>query len=524
MNTETMELNFPTIETELPPTPKPAQSTALAEKPASEIEKTVVSIKDAAIAHLRAKEPAIIALAERYRGVALPLGTPKDLAAGKAARLELRESGRYGINRDRDETKDLLNEAKKHVETEADRLIAIVRPVEDHVHAQIEARETVLAEEKAERERVAAKRRADFEASIARIRGYVAAAKGLPSERIARGIAQVEALAFGEDWAEFASPAAAAQGETVAALRELLASTKAAEAIEAQRVENARIAAEQATERQRLADEAAELARQREEIEAKQREQDRIVEESRARFLASQKEPTLPPFGNAAQPAGPVLFGSQDSDDGAAIPAVKAGQDAQADQAEVPSSPGTPGAYASTGGEAAQFPGSSGDEDDGAHAEERVPDSASSPDDRRSTPVQIEYTDDPHAPIVVTDLRSLDLDALAEQAGAGPGQAMTVTAGENGLVHVAMDVGEAEPMHITLTPRTYDKPIHLIGEPPATLKLGDICKRLGFNITEAFVRDTLKLSILTDRRAVLILESDWPVLKEKLRAHIGGLT
>lgn len=71
--TESATLDFPPI-VEPPQAPTP---TAIAVAP-----KSVVTIKEAAVAHLRAHEPTILALAERYRGVALPLDTPKGLAAG----------------------------------------------------------------------------------------------------------------------------------------------------------------------------------------------------------------------------------------------------------------------------------------------------------------------------------------------------------------------------------------------------------------------------------------------------------
>lgn len=281
----------------------------------------VTTIKDAAIAHLRAREPEIRALAERYRAVALDLSTPKGMAVGKAARLDLRENGRLALQRGRDATKDLLNAAKADVVAEADRLIAIVKPIEDHVHGQIEARETQLAVEKAERDRIEAERVAKHQAGIQRIRGYAAQGAGKTSDRIAAGIAFVEGLAFGAEWEEFAVPAANAQCETLEALRALLRITKeredeAAER-ERQRIEYARIAEEQRVEAQRLADERSALEAERRKIAEAQvasaapaTQFDRDLQRESPRQVAApepaEREPVIiPPHGVYVSPGTP---------------------------------------------------------------------------------------------------------------------------------------------------------------------------------------------------------------------------
>jgi hypothetical protein len=55
---------------------------------------------------------------------------------------------------------------------------------------------------------------------------------------------------------------------------------------------------------------------------------------------------------------------------------------------------------------------------------------------------------------------------------------------------------------------------------PANLKLGDICARLGFTMTAAFVADTLHIpAAATDKRAVLYRESDMARICRALSAH-----
>lgn len=59
---------------------------------------------------------------------------------------------------------------------------------------------------------------------------------------------------------------------------------------------------------------------------------------------------------------------------------------------------------------------------------------------------------------------------------------------------------------------------------PATLKLGVICERLGFNVTAAFLADVLHIQhSATDKAAKLYRESDWPVICAQLRSHIGAM-
>lgn len=210
----------------------------------------IVTIKQAVLATFTRTEADLRSLAEKYRGVAFDCSTPKGYTQAKAARAELREHGRYAVQRVRDKAKDELNDGKKVIEAEAERLIAIVKPAEDNVVAQIEAHEARIAAEKAERERIEAERRAKHQSAIATIRNYIALAKGLPAERIARGVAvaeniDVSAAAF----EEFADEAARVKAEVVERLREMHQAAVQAE-------ENARLQAELA--KAKAAAEAAE--------------------------------------------------------------------------------------------------------------------------------------------------------------------------------------------------------------------------------------------------------------------------
>jgi predicted phage-related endonuclease len=59
---------------------------------------------------------------------------------------------------------------------------------------------------------------------------------------------------------------------------------------------------------------------------------------------------------------------------------------------------------------------------------------------------------------------------------------------------------------------------------PATLSLGAICGRLGFNVSGDFLRDVLHVSpAKTDKRAMLYTESQYQAICRQLLSHIGAM-
>jgi hypothetical protein len=130
---------------------------------------------------------------------------------------------------------------------------------EKHIKDQIDAEDKRREEEKqarlqreaaeaAERARVEAARIANYVVGIKRIRDYLVAAAGQPSEALERGIVRLEGMTFGETWQEYADQAQAARDETLEALRRMHAAALVAEqqaaAAEEQRLQNERLAAE----------------------------------------------------------------------------------------------------------------------------------------------------------------------------------------------------------------------------------------------------------------------------------------
>lgn len=243
----------------------------------------VVTLKSAALAHFAGLEAPLKVLAERYRAVAFDLTTAKGMDAAKKARNDLRENGRYAVQRAESSFKDGVNDAKKAVAPKVAELIAIVQPTEDAVDAQIKAREVQIAAEKAEAERKEIARKSAHEANLSALRAYVGQAAGKTAAQIANGIVLVEDIVIGSAWEEYIGQAVAAKMATLSELVALHDRARTAEAERAEllrkKVEADRVAAEQKVEADRLAaiqkkldDDAAEVRRQAAELATKQAE------------------------------------------------------------------------------------------------------------------------------------------------------------------------------------------------------------------------------------------------------------
>lgn len=203
------------------------------------------TIAQAALALFSPLETDVTTLADRHRNVVFDMSTPKGFKAAKDARLELRESGRFAVQRLRDKTKDQLNDCKKVIEDEATRLIEIVEPVETFIDGQIKVHEKKLADEKAERDRIEAERKQKHLNAIAKIEGYVAMAEGLPIERIEAGLAYVRDIdVSAEVFADFAVRASAQKDATIRALEKMITEARERAAAEELRLENERLQAQ----------------------------------------------------------------------------------------------------------------------------------------------------------------------------------------------------------------------------------------------------------------------------------------
>lgn len=243
---------------DLPPIEAPAMPVAT--QPAAPDPGT---LKATALASFVAIRSHAAKLAEKYRAVAYDVTTPKGMAAAKDARLELREDGRFAVQRLRDRLKDEANDLKRVVTDEAEAVIKIIAPVEDAIHAQITAEEDRKKAEKAEAARILAERQQKQSEGVAGIRAYLSRAQtaaDMTAERVGNGIKMLEAMTFAaDDWLDPVA-AANAQCETLEGLRTLQATLKAREE-EAARLE---------AQRQQQEAERAELERQAAAMRAEQ--------------------------------------------------------------------------------------------------------------------------------------------------------------------------------------------------------------------------------------------------------------
>lgn len=192
------------------------------------------SLTSVALAPLNAIETAVAAMAEKYRAVAFDCATTKGMADAKAARLELRERGRYAIQRAIDTFKKEANGAKKAIEGKGDELIATLKPIEDAIDAQIKAEEDRKAAEKAAAEERERKRKAAHQAGIDTIKGYLEMARGMPSDRIRKGIVYLSGLTFGQEWEEFLGAAIEARDTTLTKMSQLCEEVAQREATDAE--------------------------------------------------------------------------------------------------------------------------------------------------------------------------------------------------------------------------------------------------------------------------------------------------
>lgn len=233
-----------------------------------------LSIKDTVLAQFKEAEGALVDLAARYRDVAYDVSTPKGMKEAIAARADLRDNGRLFLTRAETRIKGEVNELKRVMSDEVDRLVAIVKPVEEAVDKQIKAEEQRKAAEKAERERIEAERVAKHRANIDKLKGYVDRAKGQPVEAIEKAIDVLAAFPIGPEYEEFEAEAQAARAGTVESLRAMVVAERERIAKEA---EAARVAAELAAARAELE------ALRRQQAEADRKAHEMAEEERRHR-------------------------------------------------------------------------------------------------------------------------------------------------------------------------------------------------------------------------------------------------
>lgn len=214
-----------------------------------------------------ATEAGLAQLREKYAGVKFDLATKEGNEEARSARRELVKL-RTSLEAKRKELKAPALAYAMAIDSEAKRITAQIKQLEEPIDAQIKAEE----KRKAERERIERERVQAILVKIDVMRGLAHESAFDTSEQIQATLADLSAMEIADDeFAEFTEEAAKVQAGAIEALSELLGRAKEREA------EHARLAAER-----------AELDRQRQEQEARDAAE-REAREAEARKLADER-------------------------------------------------------------------------------------------------------------------------------------------------------------------------------------------------------------------------------------------
>jgi hypothetical protein len=243
---------------------KTLAGTAVATKSAGEIDLDKVDLTKIALAHFDASRAAVKIATDTLTDVVHDLSTPGKLADAKSLRQRLINAPLAEARKVEKGLAAKLNGARKAVGSALVTIEGEFEAVEKFITPQIEARDTAVAIEKAEREAKEAERVAIHRAGITQIAGYVTQLQGRTSAQIQSAMNTIDAIMIDPaQWEEFAAGAEIQKAETLEALQSLFDRTKAAEveaaAREAQRIENERAAAALAEQARILAEKEAEL-------------------------------------------------------------------------------------------------------------------------------------------------------------------------------------------------------------------------------------------------------------------------
>lgn len=239
-----------------------------------------------AIAEYSPTEAALAELRQQYQGVQFDVATTKGDKAAREARQMLVKL-RTGLEAKRKEIKAPALAYAKAIDTEAARITAAIRELEEPIDAQIRAEEARKAAEKAEKERLERQRVAEIKGRMDAIRNLPVDSTGDSAEQLAATLADLKAFEVTQaDFAEFTEDATVARGYAIeqlermhghAVAREEEAARQAAAAAELERLrreQEEREAQERAAQQEaqrKLDAERAEFERQKAEFEAQQR-------------------------------------------------------------------------------------------------------------------------------------------------------------------------------------------------------------------------------------------------------------
>lgn len=444
------------------------------------------------------------ALVERYRAVAFDLSTPKGYAELTKAITEVR-APRFAAQNVSKASKSELAGISKAIGAEEAAVAAFLADTETRLVALRDAHDEKVKAEKAEAKRLEDECVAKHQTGIATIRSFLGRCQGLPAARIALGIEQLQGQAYSaDDWQEFAVPAASAQCETLEAMRTLHAHAVEHEAeavrLDAQRLENERVAAEQAAQQAELDRQAAEHKANMARIASLQAR----VAEIRAAATGHDKASAADLHEARTVVAALDVSEANYQEFAAWAQAEKATTLAVLDQLAA--------ALAARRHAAA--------ESEPAPVTEPQPEAL-------SLVSQAGVGENPGQPQPASVHMATDVAAV----GAGD---CTATAGETLLASpVAAGVTTAaDPVSVLLArikstdAMAASNQAALSASPaqPATINLGDICGRLGFTVSGAFLGNMLHIHpAANDKRAQLYTETQFQTICRMLSDYVGAV-
>jgi len=248
-------------------------------------------LREHSLAELSAVDRGLAKLAAEHGSTDYDISTAHGYKLATARRHAIRLV-RYQVPKVVKAKRAELNELRDAVATEGERITALLLAIEQPHDDLIQAEDARKEAERAEKARAESERKERHEASIKTLCSYADRCAGLSSERIAAGIAQLEGIQINEGWEEFKERAELAKAATLESMRRRHAAAFALEAevarLEAQRIENERIAAEQAAERERLAEAAAKV--KAEALELQRRIDEQLERQEAERVARAERE------------------------------------------------------------------------------------------------------------------------------------------------------------------------------------------------------------------------------------------
>lgn len=308
MNTETLE--YPEI------TDAPRADVALDKQDLPVLDLRKIDLTDVALAQFGPWRAEVAKLKADNAKTVLDLATQSKIDEAKSLRQRTINAPKAEANKIAAALKSKFAATSKKVGAELEAILAGYDEAAANITLQIDAAQKVLDDARIERERIERERVAALEAKLAGLSVWIERCKapGMTSERIAAGIAMLDGTPLGDEWAEFKGRALARKIEILDVMSDMCLAAEAREyeaaRLEAQRIENERVAAEQRAEAERLAEQQRLLAEQAAELQRKAEalaEQERAAAQARAEKEAADREQAaFDVWADRVRPSGDV--------------------------------------------------------------------------------------------------------------------------------------------------------------------------------------------------------------------------